>query len=168
MKFKVEKGTELFDKLVSVKDKMDKAQTAAEKLGKELGGEAVYSRRYINVAGGIDAIRFAYTTEPDKELWMKPDRHNSPRLFYPRSSKKANKQNQPIHDKIRALPVVTEDEYNDIIGFKYHWVGLRNYRTYNLFIYDTYAIIETGEGADYKPIEGMVEILESEYYKLKK
>lgn len=169
MKFKILKGTVLYEQLVAIQKRADKCLQASQKLAKSIGATNVATRDGRNLAGGVDAFEFPYGKDPDAMLWMKPDRHNSPRLFYPRSGKKYT-QNQELHDKIDALPVVTIDEYNAIIGFERHWgSNLTHYVTYGLSIHKDFALIKISEGATYAPAtEDMVEILESEYEKLKK
>lgn len=167
MKFKVLRGTLLFEKLVNIQTRCDEAVLAADELGEKLGGTHVYSRKRINVAGGIEAIRFSHGNEPDKELWLKPDRHNNPQLFFPRNSAKCKKLNSDVLKQINSLPVVSIKEINDVIEFKDHWVGFSNFITYGLHIHKDYALIEVSEWCNYKPITDMIEIKISEFEELK-
>lgn len=169
MKFKVLKGTKLYMQLVAIQKQADKCRRASQKLAKSIGATNVATRSGLNLAGGVAAFEFPCNKEPDAMFWMKPDRHNSPNLFYPRYGKKYT-QNQELHDKIAALPVVTIAEYNAIIGFEKHWgANMTQYVTYGLSIHKDFALIKISEGAKYTPnSEDMVEILESEYQKLKK
>jgi hypothetical protein len=169
MKFKILKGTDLYYQLAAIQKKADQCVASSKKLAKSIGAINVETIRGRNIAGGIDAFEFPYGKEPDMLLWMRPDRHNNPRLFYPRYGKKYT-MNQELHDKILALPVVTRDEYNDIIGFKSHFGGgLVHYVTYGLKIHKDFALVSISEGATYTPIsKDMIEILESEYMLLEK
>lgn len=167
MKFKVLKGTELYNKLKLIQKKCSAAQDAAQKLGKKLGGIEVYTTGRDR-AGGIDAIEFTYDNSPDKEFWMQPDRHNNKNLYYPRNNSKANKVNAWMHTAISELPIVTIDEFNKVIGFESQWVSLINYKSYGLLIKKDYALIELGEKCKYKPLPDMIELTISEYTKLNK
>jgi len=168
MKYKVMAGTELYASLAALQKKANKYHLAAQKLAKSIGAERTATRSDRNIAGGIDAFQFPRGKEPDVLMWMRPDRHNNPNLFYPRFGKKYT-DNQELHDKIAALPVLTIKEYNEVIGFESYFGGnFVHYRTYGLDIYKAYALVSV-PGEKYKPISSdMVEILESEYLKLKK
>ena len=167
MKFKVKKGTALYDSLCAVKLKCENATNAANELAKELGGTQAATRNR-NRAGGVDAIEFI-GIQPDKELWMQVDKKNNPTLFYPRSKK----VNVDLFEKMVDLPKVTYDEYNSIINFIPTFgssdigEGIVNFRSYGLIITSNYALIVIGNGSGYKPITDMIEITESEYNKLK-
>lgn len=167
MKYKILKGTELFNKLVAIEKKCKDAVDAADAFAKTIGAVGVYSRRSRQV-GGVGAFRFPYDAPPDKKFWMQPDRHNTSDAYYPRSGKaKKIRQNDELHDKISKLPVVEYKEINEVIGFKDQWVGFTNYITYGLEVNDDYALIEVGDECAYEPLPGMIEITISEYNKLK-
>lgn len=168
MKFKVFKGTELYIQLVAIQKKADQCQQASQKLAKSIGAINVATRGN-NIAGGVDGFEFEPGKEPDLLMWMRPDRHNNKNLFYPRYGKKYT-QNQELHDKIAALPVVKFNEYNAIIGFESQFGGnLVHYRCYGLKIHKDFALVSIGEGAKYTPNSAdMIEILESEYKMLEK
>jgi hypothetical protein len=171
MKFKVLKGTALYDQLAAIQKKANDCSKAAIKFAKSLGADAVFTHGRINAAGGIDAFRFEWGKDPDKLLWMQPDRHKTPRAFYPRSGKKYG-ANKELHEKIRALPVVTIEELNTIIGFKGHigveGAGIVHYRTYGLDLFPNYAVISIPDGCGYKKSnKDMIEITTSEFNKLK-
>ena len=162
MKFKVLKGNQLFDSLCAIKIKCENATKAANELAKELGGNQAATRNLYR-AGGLDAIEF--TNYPDKELWRQVDRKNNPYLFYPRSKK----SNVDLFERISNLPIVTYDEYNSIINFlptfgsSDNVDGIVHFKSYGLIITDDCALIEIGNGSGYIPIDGMIEIFESEY-----
>lgn len=167
MKYKVVKGTPLFDQLQALAQRCIDANAAADDLAKSLGAEASYSRATKNRAGGVDAFRFDYGKEPDPALWTQPDRHNNKQMFYPRAGKKYA-VNQPLHDQIAALPIVSFQEFNEAIGFERQWVGLSLVHCYTLCPGRDVVLIDTGDEADYTPVEGMQEILVSEFRALKK
>lgn len=164
MKYKVLPHTELFLKLNELFERCLYANEAADKLAKSIGASdhATLGR---NRAGGIDAFQFARGKEPDKELWMQPDRHKNPDLFYPRNGKKYT-ANKELHEKIAALPTVSFDQYNAVIGFEKQWKGFTQIRTYRLQRHEAFFLIDTTDEADYTPVEGMQEITVSEYKSL--
>jgi len=172
MKFKILKGTELYTQLDAIQKKADQCHQASKKLAKSIGAIDTASRKNLTIAGGIDAFEFPYDKHPDLLMWMRPDRHNNPNLFYPRQGKKYD-ANKPLLEKIDALPKISRDEYNAIIGFVPSWGtlsgGLAHFKAYGLKIHKDFALVSISEGATYKPISGdMIEILESEYLALEK
>ncbi|HQV53974.1 MAG TPA: hypothetical protein PLX17_00585 [Chitinophagaceae bacterium] len=160
MKFKILKGTELYNQLVALRKKIDHVQSESAKLAKEFGGgEVATSGR--NLAGGIDAVEFKEKPEGWKvvgETWQK--------LFYPKS----DKSNKEIHEKIQALPVVKFEELNSLVKFDIQGAtsgrGLAFVKSVACAWGKGYVLIEVHENCKYTPVEGMIEILESEYKKL--
>lgn len=166
MKYKVNKSTELYKRLKEVWDKCDKCTEVATNLAISLGAIKVATRGR-NRSGGVDGFYFNYDNTPDKELWTQIDRHNNPRLFYPRHGKKY-KVNESLHERIDALPVITFEEYNALIGFESQWAGLTNYKSFGMHMGKDYILIEVATECKYTPLPDMVELLDSEYVKLKK
>ena len=164
MKYKVLKGTELYTALKAIQKKCWDAVDAAKKLGESLGAKDVATRGNDR-AGGIDAFQFSES--PNKILWMQPDRHNNKDFYYPRYGKKY-KENDSLHEQIKALPIVSFKEYNSVIGLNAQFVGLTHYRSFGLHIYEEYALIEVGEKCKYKPLSDMTEITVSQFNKLEK
>ncbi len=162
MKFKVLKESPLYGKLVAIKKRCEDVLDASEALAISVGAKHAYTNGR-DKAGGVAGFYFEYGVEVDKLLWMQPDRHNNSRLFYPRSGKKYQ-INEPLHEKIKALPVVTYEEFNSVIGYESQWDGFTNYKSYGMAMHDDFALVQVG--GKYTPIEGMIEILESEFDEL--
>lgn len=168
MKFKILKGTDLYAKLKQLQEKATVCSQAAQNLAKEIGATHAYTNNR-NRAGGVQAFRFEYGKEPEKTLWLQPDRHNNKQLFYPRTGKaKLLRANDELHQRIENLPLLTHDEYNNTIGFKVQCTSkLEWVSSYGLQINDDYALIEIHEGCKFEPLPDMIEITVSEYNKLK-
>lgn len=155
MKFKVEKGTETYDKFEELFERIDKYDDEAIEMRNSLGFKK-HCLHQENVGGGIYGI---FSSEKI-EGFKKHPRHHS--LWIP---KIANKE---IIEKFKSLPVVTRDEYNDVIGFEQQFVGLTLYRTYGLKkseVEDCY-LITMGENVEFKPSKDLIEIVGSEYKRL--
>ncbi len=169
MKYKILKGTDLYNLLAAIQKKANDCHKASRKLAKSIGAIGTATTGTHKRAGGVDAFEFAYDKHPDKALWMQPDRHNNKNLFYPRSGKKY-KANDDLHAKIKALPSITYEEYNGVIGFEPSWGNdLTRYKSYGLSIHEDFALVEVGEGSGYKPNSpDMREITVSEFNSLKK
>lgn len=173
MKFKIMKGTELYKELAALAKKCKECESAAHALAEKYGAEGAYSSSSGSTrAGGIAGFKFAKDRFPDKAFWMQVDRHNTPDAWYPRRGKKYS-CNASIHHEIDALPQVSFDEYNKVIGFKSGFgcssEGISHFKSYGLNVYRGYALIVVPEGAEFKPpTKELIEIVESEYIKLKK
>lgn len=170
MKYKIYKGTNLYDAMVNLWEKRQECIKEADNLGKQIGATHIYTNGR-NAAGGIDAFRFEQGKEPPKELWMQQDRHNNRQLFYPRYGKKY-KGNNELHEKIKALPVLTFDEVNYVIDFKTQFKptnsGIFHIKSYGYKIGDEFVLIEISEYADYVSKPDMIEITVTEFKELEK
>ena len=163
MKYKILKGTELFKKLADLRKRMNEVQKQAKDLAIELGGTAAATSGR-NLAGGIDAVEF------DK----KPDGWRSvgnswQNLYYP----KADKKNKEIHDKINALPILKFEELNNAVGFSANQSvcnsnGFAFIKTVGMQWHKDFILMETAEGTKYTPVDGVQEILGSEFEELSK
>jgi len=159
MKFKVLKGTETYNKLQAFQEKSKELRKIALDFANSLGFEE-YIENQKHRAGGISAFVSREKKEGYKQVFT---RHRS-NLIFPKTTK-ANKE---LIAKIEALPVITDDEYNSIIGFKSDFYGLQFIRAFGyrrVNIKDCYLIDLSGV-TKYTPKPDMIEILESEYISL--
>ena len=152
MFFKVEKGVALWDNLEALMNKIISVRDQAKELVNELGFTEYGSAHFV-VAGGIS---FVYS--PDR----KPDGYRSigkswQQFYFPKAV------NKDICKKIADLPVIKYNEYNDVINFKDQFVGLTHIMSYGLKKVGDIFLIDVSDQAKYTPVEGMVEILSSEY-----
>lgn len=160
MKFKIEKGTETYVKLMDLKKQMEAARKAKHRLLHELGAvRYVPARGYLE--GGMDAVEF----DAQREGWVRIGGRNS-KLYYP------NSKNTELRERLKALPKVAHAALNTIVGFKpVDEIDEESlvWRRYNCpgvqFLRDA-VLLDTGK-AKYTPPNGdIVEILESEYNRL--
>jgi hypothetical protein len=161
MKYKILKGTELFNQLTDLNKRMKKVKKTATDLAASFGGGKVATTGN-HLAGGIDAIEF-------KE---KPDGWRSvgnswQGLYYPKAVNKA------ILKQIADLPVVKIDELNDIVGFRGRQTkcsggGIAWIKSVGMQWHKDFILMETAEGTEYTPLPDVIEILGSEYDELSK
>ncbi len=169
MKFKVLKGSELFRLLSEVHKKMEEATAAAKAVSKEVKADA-FCQSDRGVAGGISAFVFNNYKSPG-DNWKSLDRHTSKmsRFHFP----KRNKRNKELLATIDSLPIVKATELSRI--FKYKSQSFSTDQAGLVFstspgiewhISKGYILVTIHENAKYKPIEGLTEIMVSEYQKL--
>lgn len=164
MKFKVLKGTELFNQLTAINKRMYAAKDAADKLTASLPFKVVdTATRGYNLAGGIDAF---HCPDGCPEGW-KVVGESWQNLYYPKV-----KGNKDLLAKISALPLIKYDDINELINFRPQGyttpAGLAWAKGPGIVWAKTYVLIETSEGLPYKPVPDMIEITVSEFDKLKK
>jgi hypothetical protein len=161
MKFKVVKGTETFEKLAAFRERVKDVSKQATNMATLLGG-ARYCHRSNKLAGGLSAIEFETKPEGYKvvgEKWQ--------HLYYPKAS---NKKDCAL---IEGLPTIDYDELNTIVNFEAPQTvsserGIAWISTVGLTFGDDEMLISVPTGCKYTPPTDVVEILESEYDKLKK
>ena len=151
MKFKVEKGCQLFDQLIDFQNRLNDVRKQSSEYCNSVGSKR-YAPKNDCVDGGIGAIQF--DTAPTG--WRCVEKMRG--LYFPDVGNKAELE------KIRQLPFITNDDFNGLFGFESQFVGLKflsraGYRLFN----EEIALINIPTEAEYTPKDGMVEILESEY-----
>jgi hypothetical protein len=160
MKFKIEKGTETYRKLMALKKRMEGARKAVNEVLDELGAKR-YTPAYGAMVGGISGVELAAKPEG----WVRVGGGNS-RIYYP------SVKNTAMRERLKALPTVSHDALNRIVGFKRHdhidedggvW---RRFNCPGIQFVQDAVLLDTGK-AKYTPPNGdIVEILESEYNRL--
>jgi hypothetical protein len=164
MKYKILKGTELFDKLSEFQNRRKVVRGLADDLAVSFGGIAAATNGR-NLSGGIDAVDFDDII-PDKNEWRKVgNRWQS--FYYPKAKNKA------ALNLISQLPVIKFDELNDIVGFKGGQTvsdvnGIAWVKSVGLHAHKDFILLETAEGTKYTPHKDAIEILGSEFDKLLK
>lgn len=164
MKFKVLKGTQLFDALTAVNKRMYEAKAEADKLVESLSIniEDTATKGY-NLAGGIDAF---HCPDGTPEGW-KSVGESYQKLYYPKV-----KGNTKLLEQIAHLPIVKYDDINILIDFHPSGytspAGLVWSKGPGIVWAENYVLIETSEGFPYKPVKDMIEITVSEFEALKK
>tara|TARA_R110000850_G_scaffold277151_1_gene424869 strand:- start:58372 stop:58848 length:477 start_codon:yes stop_codon:yes gene_type:complete len=110
MYYITEKSSKTGEKITAMLIKARDAQEAAGKFVKRVGAEK-YSASQFSAFGGVSAVYFKENPAP--RLWkpVKDEEH----LFRP---KKNTKEGKAIAEQMAALPVVTKEELNGVVGFK--------------------------------------------------
>ena len=160
MKFKIEKGTETYGKLMALKKRMTAARKAVNAVLDELGAER-YTPAYGAMVGGISGVELSAKPEG----WVRVGGGSS-RIYYPSAKNKA------MRERFHALPKVSHDELNEIVGFKRseeiddETLVWRRYNCPGVHFGQGVVLMDTGR-AKYSPLNAdIVEILESEYRRL--
>lgn len=105
MYYKIEAGTPTYEKLLELQGRITACNKAARELSEQQGA-ATYAASSRTVGGGIAALCFASKPAGYKLV-------QAPNYYYPKSIK----ANSALHDAIAALPLVTNKELNDLLGY---------------------------------------------------
>jgi hypothetical protein len=164
MKYKISKGTKLFQALTAVKLQMDAVDKLAEKIVQEAGADS-YAKASQCIAGGIRAF---YFKDLDKVPvgWKKMEKGLS-HWFFPKSSAKANRD---LLERIADLPTMGTEDIAKLLNFhagvygeidRMIWVSCPQVRWAK-----TYVVVAVPESIPYTPVKEMQEITVSMYNKL--
>lgn len=164
MKFKILKGTKLFDRLTAVRKEMTRCNKEALKVMKEAGAKSIRGRRMV-AAGGISSFIFEDNIKPDN--WSFAYGKDYPKDFMPTRNRTVNKD---LLGKIANLPVVEYDAINDLLNYDFNDSDTnRLYFIPGLLFKKQCILLVFGEQyTRYKPVKDMIEITHSEYLKLGK
>jgi len=170
MKYKILKGTKLFDQFIELKKKMVTAKKAAKELVKEVAPvDTEWYAPHESIAGGVDAFIIP-GGKPDG--WVNAYIPHEKDVYRPKKTL-ANKE---LLDKIANLPVVSTSDFNSIIKYDWRKTGAKKQLGRRITSYSpgfdiraNYVLIDVSEHApNYKPVPDMIEITVSEYNKLSK
>lgn len=156
MYYKVEKGTEIYNKLDKVWDKMIKYNNISLEFIKSIGFNK-FGVSHKGVAGGVSCIESDYKPEGFKQVGKT---HQN--LFYPKQN------NKELLKRIEELPIVSYSEYNDVIGFVPHSKNLKYFNSYGSEKIGNIYLITLSDDCEYQPKEDMVELKVSEYKEILK
>lgn len=159
MRFKVLKGTQLFDELVALSNELSRCRKEALKIMKEVGGTYIRGCNMV-VGGGISAI--ALPEKPDGWRNAYTDMKGE---YMPRNDRASGKA---LADKIKVLPVVEYEVFKKLIKYDYHDHDTNRISFCPAVTWrPTYILIAISEQYPrYKPVKDMIEITTSEYNKL--
>lgn len=154
MKFKVLKGTELFNKLSALDEEVNRCVRASQNLVESLGYKQ-FRPAYWTINGGISSI----IIPGGKPAGWKNAHKDYTGEYMPAK----NKGNKELLDKIAALPVVTYGSLNSLVGLDTPW-GHPGFS-----VYDDYALINFSEKQikSLTSTSDMIEITHSEWVALK-
>jgi len=170
--YKIEKGIPLFDELNSFHDKIREVKKPARELLKTIPNADI-DHYYMNadIAGGISFVGFPKDKIPKDWCKSKSAQHGKNRIYcYPHGNRKSTKE---IRKKMEALPRLNNHDLNKIIGFKpYYYEANRLSLSPGISWKEEVILVSVhdskAENEGYSPIEGMTEILGSEYQELSK
>lgn len=171
--YKIEKGTETFDKMVAVRSRMAETRTEAKKLLESIPNSLETYYEAGEIAGGIYLVGFdGLDSVPDN--WVINDRYTGAGKAgarYARPHKKS-KHVKEIRKKIQSLPTVSYSDFNSPIG--YSWIT--NGRTLSfapgVMYGDDVILLNVADADDdheayTPPNSDIIEIKASEYYSIK-
>lgn len=161
MKYKVTNGSETYNMIIDLYERVKEVKEAAREACVKLGFDAYYEDSGC-VAGGIEALK--------TEDWIKPDGYTKhgrfSRGWCPYRRDKASWK------ILNELPRVTYDDMNKIIGFQSAIKGLTWYTGFTSIASTEedgteIFLIQVSDHVFYEPKDDMVEILGSEFKRLK-
>lgn len=160
MKFKIEKGTGTFNKLIALRNEIKLVRDQAFAVVQEFGANE-FCKAQWSLAGGIAAIKF----DNPPEGWKILDKYQN--LYYPKA------KNKVALLKFATLTTIPYSALNDIVGFLGNQTvpygqGICWVNTVGMKFGENYMLMEVREGAKYKAIPDVIEILESEFEILSK
>ena len=155
MRYKILKGTDLYNQLWALYLRMQEATSQIEQFIKECGYQDFGTSSEYLV--GCDAIKIEAG---------KPEGWNSVGEKYGRYYLPGAKQKE-MRDKIAALPRVGNDELNKIVNFRRQVTvgdgGINSHKCPGFGISASYALISVALKCDYTPLPDMIEVLASEF-----
>ena len=155
MKFKILPGCELFDKLTAIQSKVQSSKDVIKSTLIEKGYTGEHAQASSHYLLKVDGIEI-HGEKP--KGWKVVDKYQQ--LYFPLA---ANKKDL---EWVTALPSVSNDELNDLLNFSFSvGGGLELYYRPGVAWHKEFILVNTGD-ATYVNVEGMIEILESEYTKL--
>lgn len=162
MNYKVNKGTELFDKLKAIEQRVKECNQAAKQWVENNFDEGTkYAQSGYLLAGGLAGVKL--DEKPKGYKSVGPSWRN---LYAPYA------RNKKVSQEWAELPTMKKKEIKDVLNYS-GYTGVRGDTMVlnempGLFFYDDVILIEASEYAtSYKPVEGMVEILRSEFELIK-
>lgn len=174
MKYKVLEGTKLFDALMAIKKRIFDANAASIALMKKIGANEVRMGMQT-LGGGLTAVHFGKKKPIGfPKGWKRVYKNHLQDAYFPQDIK----ANVGILAEIKALPVVTDEEINEI--FKFDWLGNdgRDPNSNKMCFRPTphwgpegtpYILVHLPEFCSrYKPVKDLIEITHAEYTELEK
>lgn len=153
MFYKIDSGSNLHQEFCKFNQSCINARSEANKLMDKYVGDPdvnYYDSDFIGViCGGISAICF--DNQPDMNMWKKVKHGYMPKC------------NTEFYKEIQKLPLIKYESLNSIINFEPFNVGKRYFGSYSINEVDGQYFIDTKGNKKYCPVDGMIEILYSEY-----
>lgn len=157
MKYKIESGSNLYDSIIELFDRINNGRAACKNL---FGDDAIsYYLSSGHLSGPVVAVVFK--TPPNKKLWKKS------MVFTGAHEPRETRANDDFFHNNSKIPVITSGDMNQLLGFKPQF--LNDGSSCNrpaVAIRGDIVLVNFPEWVEYEPIDGMKEILVSEWKKL--
>lgn len=167
MKVKVLKGTELFDSLHGLYNKIKDANDQAKALALTIPGLDQFYIAPPGVAGGMTGMTFKKGFSPDRRFWKLAFPGQSTVAFFPKQREK----NRELLKKIKALPVIFTGLIHEVLKYDIQIFGVDDQSCLSTIPVITfgaeYTLVHINENAVYEKLEDMIEVDDLEYEKLK-
>lgn len=154
--YKIPKGSKVYDDLVNLSTKIDYVNEEINKILDEFSAVR-YCGLQNSPWGGISAIQFS---ENPPLNWKAVDKDQ--KLYYPKAKLKSTCA------RIEGLPRIEWSELNDLVGFKAPQTVTLNARIQwivgvGIIFGNKFHLMNIVIGAEYVPINDVIEIIESEF-----
>jgi len=163
MNYKVIPGSEVHLKLLELKKQIIQAREASFAIMDEVRAESI-TESHMKLAGGISG--FIFKTPPDTAVWKRIQTGYSSYGYFPKSIK----ANKDLCKRISELPLVDTKDLREIIGYKFQTYAspgggilMSSAPAIHWSIDNQIIILQTANQAKYTPVDGIIEILGSEY-----
>lgn len=160
MKYKIKENYETWVALMQLAKRITDVNNKAAELADSVGATN-YCRSQNGIGGGIAALEFKVKPEGYKKVGSSWDK-----LYYPKAS------NKELSQQIAELPIIRASELNEILVFKAPQMitshgNLMMVSAPSVTWDDMQIIIDIPNGCKYDPPSDVIEILESEYQRIK-
>ena len=165
MQYKILAGTETHNKLSELQAQKFEANKKAFEMAERFGAKQYIDKGDV-VAGGLTGFILP-DGPPDKSLWRKAYTAHYRDVYFPMRNRKANKD---LLAEIDALPVVSDEDLNSVLGYQSGKIKGTNVWTFKpgYAYHIDYALVKTHEKYSGSLSADFIEILASEFNELSK
>ena len=168
MKFKVEKGTTLFTQLMNLWNRIQASKKEADELVAKIGAQGFANDDQNYLAGKIAAFYFESKKRPN-ENWKALEKGETA-WFYPKFSAKQSPEITDLQLQMAAITAIPTSALNELLNTKIgsfaNESGIGWFSRPWVAWYNDYILIKTPDGYKYEPVNGMTEIVDSQFQKL--
>lgn len=158
MKYKIVKGSELFNQLTALHKQVLEIRKATDEIINEFGVTEWVGTDRGSLAGGITAFKM----DKMPEGWKRVYQQRYYNAYFPKSIP----ANKALLARISALPTIDKSSLNEIVGYQPQWIGFTHHRAVGVKWGNDFHLIQVAEETEYTPMEGMEEITVSEFNRL--
>ena len=158
MYYKIEKQSELGLKIAELLKRVELAKKEVFEYIDSIGAQETILKSSDYLVGGIRGLYFK--NNPDSKLYSQVKGEIG--AFFPRK-----KTNNDVYNKIVFdLPKIERSEIDKLVGFESQFVGFTHCRHVGFSERKECYLVVVSDIAEYTLVEGMIEILASEYKQL--